>query len=245
MTDLCGISFQGHPEPRPLVLHEGAHPSIPPLDPRYPRGEMIPYIPVAVGLAADRRAAMSRHCHSVPYGATCLNRRRSSSITSAKPFCIVIRGCSSNIAEWKSALKVCRPLLGTLIAERISGVDSVAHSLAFCQAIETASRCEIPERARYLRIILAELERLYNHLHYLRPSLPHDHAQSGRSARQAPGGTMQTTEWLFTGSRFLRGLLKPGGLRRDLNLSALSARLRAWNPRSRTIWRRSKHEQPS
>ena len=27
MKDLCGISFDSHPEPRPLVLHEGAHPS--------------------------------------------------------------------------------------------------------------------------------------------------------------------------------------------------------------------------
>jgi formate hydrogenlyase subunit 5 len=57
--------------------------------------------------------------------------------------------------------------LGVLIAERISGVDSVAHALAFCQAVEAASQCEIPQRARYLRSILAEMERLYNHLHYL------------------------------------------------------------------------------
>ena len=59
------------------------------------------------------------------------------------------------------------PTLGVLIAESISGVDSVAHSLAFCQAVEAACECEVPERARHLRTILAELERLYNHLHYL------------------------------------------------------------------------------
>jgi formate hydrogenlyase subunit 5 len=45
MTDLCGISFEGHPEPRRLVLHEGAHPSLPPLDPRYPKDTILPYVP--------------------------------------------------------------------------------------------------------------------------------------------------------------------------------------------------------
>ena len=43
MTDLCGISFHGHPEPRPLVLQEGVHWSIPPLDPRYPKDQIVSF----------------------------------------------------------------------------------------------------------------------------------------------------------------------------------------------------------
>ena len=54
-----------------------------------------------------------------------------------------------------------------MLAERVSGVGSVAHALAYCQALEAAAGCDVPRRAAWLRVLLAELERLYNHLHYL------------------------------------------------------------------------------
>ncbi len=58
------------------------------------------------------------------------------------------------------------PARGVVLAERVSGVGSVAHALAYCQAVEAASNCIVPPRARFLRVLLAEMERLYNHLHY-------------------------------------------------------------------------------
>jgi Ni,Fe-hydrogenase III large subunit len=122
------------------------------------------------------------------------------------------------------------PLLGVLIAERISGVDSVAHALAFCQAIEAASQCEIPERARYLRTILAEMERLYNHLHYLGHLCHTTTLKVGEAQGKLLAEQCKQLNGIFTGSRFLRGLLKPGGLRRDLNFHALPGKLRALEP---------------
>jgi len=50
------------------------------------------------------------------------------------------------------------------LAERISGDTSVAHALAFCQAVETLAGARPPERALWLRALLLELERLYNHV---------------------------------------------------------------------------------
>jgi Ni,Fe-hydrogenase III large subunit len=50
------------------------------------------------------------------------------------------------------------------LAERISGDSSVAHAMAFCQAIESLAGVTIPARAAYLRVVLLELERLYNHI---------------------------------------------------------------------------------
>ena len=50
------------------------------------------------------------------------------------------------------------------IAARISGDSTVAYSFAFAQAVESALRWEIPVRARLLRGIMAELERLANHV---------------------------------------------------------------------------------
>ena len=50
------------------------------------------------------------------------------------------------------------------LAERISGDESVAHALAYCQALETLAGCAPPPRAAWLRVVLLELERLYNHV---------------------------------------------------------------------------------
>jgi formate hydrogenlyase subunit 5 len=52
----------------------------------------------------------------------------------------------------------------TLIAERVEGIASVAHALAFAHAVETLADAEIPLRAALIRLIHAELERIANHL---------------------------------------------------------------------------------
>lgn len=51
-----------------------------------------------------------------------------------------------------------------LVAERVEGISSVAHALAFAHAVETLSDIELPPRAGLLRVIYAELERIANHL---------------------------------------------------------------------------------
>ncbi len=50
------------------------------------------------------------------------------------------------------------------VAARISGDSTVAYSFAFSLAVEKALGWEIPERASILRGIMAELERLANHV---------------------------------------------------------------------------------
>jgi len=110
-----------------------------------------------------------------------------------------------------------------LLAERISGTSAFAHSLAFCQACERLAGIEIPVRARFLRILFAELERLYNHLGY--------HADlcqaTGLSVAQA-----QFDIWKervlrlnahISGHRYLFGVNIPGGLSRDLSTDGQEA----------------------
>jgi Ni,Fe-hydrogenase III large subunit len=50
------------------------------------------------------------------------------------------------------------------LAARTSGDSTVAYGIAFAHAVEAALRIEPPPRARYLRALMAELERLANHL---------------------------------------------------------------------------------
>lgn len=53
---------------------------------------------------------------------------------------------------------------GVLVAERVEGVASVAHALAFCHAVEAAAEAVPPRHARLVRVLHAELERVANHL---------------------------------------------------------------------------------
>ncbi|HEY4822089.1 MAG TPA: nickel-dependent hydrogenase large subunit, partial [Candidatus Bathyarchaeia archaeon] len=48
--------------------------------------------------------------------------------------------------------------------ERTCGICSFAHSTAYVQAVEGLLLYQLPERAKYIRLIVAELERIHSHL---------------------------------------------------------------------------------
>ncbi|MBI5165770.1 MAG: nickel-dependent hydrogenase large subunit [Magnetospirillum sp.] len=50
------------------------------------------------------------------------------------------------------------------VIARVSGDSTVAYSLAFARAVEAALGCEIPPRAHWLRALMAEMERMANHV---------------------------------------------------------------------------------
>jgi NADH-quinone oxidoreductase subunit D len=55
----------------------------------------------------------------------------------------------------------------TFLVERICGICSNIHPLCFVQAVEDIAQIEVPDRARYIRTIIAEFERLHSHLLWL------------------------------------------------------------------------------
>jgi len=55
----------------------------------------------------------------------------------------------------------------TYVAERICGICSFMHGMGYCMAVEEIMNVEIPERAKFLRTIWAELSRLHSHLLWL------------------------------------------------------------------------------
>jgi formate hydrogenlyase subunit 5 len=112
------------------------------------------------------------------------------------------------------------PANAVVLAERVSGVGSFAHALAYCQAVEAAAGCEVPQRAHMLRSLLAELERLYNHLHYLGQLTHTTTLKVGEAEGKLLEERAKQINGKLTGSRFLRSLLIPGGLRRDIQPKA-------------------------
>jgi len=107
---------------------------------------------------------------------------------------------------------------GLFLAESISGDTAVGHALAYAHAIEQLAGVEPPPRARHLRVVLLELERIYNHVADIGAiatdvafTVPASRAQALRE------GLVRIQERLF-GSRLLRGTVALGGVKCDLTL---------------------------
>src|SRR5574337_40141 len=105
---------------------------------------------------------------------------------------------------------------GVELAERISGDSSVAHALAFCQALESLTALQIPPRAAYVRVVLLELERLYNHIADVGAICTDTgFAVANAHAMRIREDILRLNARLV-GHRLLRGTLITGGVRHDI-----------------------------
>ncbi len=110
---------------------------------------------------------------------------------------------------------------GVSLAEKISGDTSFGHSLAYCEAVERLMGITVPPRARYLRTLCLELERLHNHIGDV-GAICNDaaYALALAHAGRMKERVMQLADRL-TGSRFLRGVNVVGGTSIDLSRTQL------------------------
>ncbi len=98
------------------------------------------------------------------------------------------------------------------LAERVSGDESVAHALAYCEALERLAGRAAPPRAAWLRVALLELERLYNHVGDVGmivndTGFAWGHAHCFRLREE-----LLRLNARLTGHRLLRGAVVPGGV---------------------------------
>lgn len=104
------------------------------------------------------------------------------------------------------------PAAGVELAERISGDTTVGHTLPYCLAVEDALDAPVPEAIATARAVLLELERLHNHVADI-GALCNDVAHGVLNAH-----ALRLRERLLrindrvTGSRLLRGAIRPGGV---------------------------------
>lgn len=102
------------------------------------------------------------------------------------------------------------------LSEKISGDSSFSHSLAFCQALEELGETEVPNRALFLRVIFAELERLANHLGDIGAIMLDTGFNFGGSHGARLRETVMRINERLTGGRFLRGVNAVGGVTKDV-----------------------------
>jgi len=102
------------------------------------------------------------------------------------------------------------------LAERICGICGFIHSTCYCQAVEKAAGIEVPRRARYIRTIMLELERIHSHLLWLGIA---GHIIGFETVLMQTWRIREPVMWLceeISGNRKTYGMNTVGGLRRDL-----------------------------
>jgi len=162
IADLFGLRALGHPDPRPLVRHAFWPTDWFPLRKDAPEREFqddgqpfpfqqvggdgvyeIPVGPVHAGIIEPG------HFRFSVVGETIIDMKARLYFTH--------KG-TEKLFEGRP------PADGVALAERISGDTTVGHALAYCQAVEAAAGVTAPPRACWLRLVLLELERIYNHV---------------------------------------------------------------------------------
>src|SRR5213076_1995839 len=101
--------------------------------------------------------------------------------------------------------------------ETLAGDTTIGHATAYCQAVEALVNCQVPARAQALRGVALELERLANHAGDL-GALAGDvgYLPSASYCGRLRGEFLNMTA-LLCGSRFGRGMVRPGGVGFDVD----------------------------
>ncbi|MCR4428033.1 MAG: nickel-dependent hydrogenase large subunit [Caldiserica bacterium] len=110
--------------------------------------------------------------------------------------------------------------------ERICGICSHTHATNFVQAVEKILNVEIPPRAKFLRTVVAELERIHSHLLWL-----------GVAGHEIGFDTLFMVSWrdreivmdlleIITGNRVNYGMNTFGGVRKDMTQEEIDQTLK-------------------
>jgi formate hydrogenlyase subunit 5 len=235
--DLFGLTFAGHPRLGDFVLHDDAwQEGVAPM-----RKEFDAHTPVTQRTPdpnwRPRRIVHAAGAFAMPIGPIYTGVAESAHFLLETVGEDVIRALPRFYYKHRAVEKIAEghsPERVLLLAERFNGISAFAHGLAFAHALEAIGGIEVPPRARTLRVLLAELERLRHHA-----GLIHDICESTALTVAASQAAILEEELLrvcgaLTGHRYLFGLIARGGLSRDFEDSGLACAVE----RARDILRR-------
>lgn len=211
--DLFGLQAVGHPDPRPLVLHPGWPKGFHPLRKDYQAGEKrktfkpAPLVfPETHGDGLFEVSVGPIHAGIIEPGHFRFYTLGETVLHLEAQLFFTHKGIEK-LLEGKSIEE------GLHIIERVCGVCTVSHSLAYCEAVEKLATLEVPRQVLLWRTILAELERVYNHV----GDIGNMCAGVGFALGNANGSQckekLQRLNLEFFGHRFLRGMVVPGGMK--------------------------------
>ncbi len=214
--DAVGVRPEGHPDPRRLLLPDEWPEGV------YPLRRDFPYNfhpPQAKNLRPVMREA--------PAGATVLPMGPFFPVLEEPAYWRLfvegetIVGCDNRLFYNHRGIEKLGDSALTygqipFLAERICGICGFIHSTCYCQAVEKAAGIEAPRRARYIRTIMLELERIHSHLLWLGIA---GHIIGFETVLMQTWRIREPVMWLceaISGNRKAYGMNTVGGLRRDL-----------------------------
>ena len=173
VSEMLDVTFDGHSNPRPLLLPDDWDGG-PPLKRPLQSGQPSPPLgggrqePMARRIADVRRTSDARM--TIPIGP------QHPALKEPLSFLLTVEG--EQIVE--SALRIGYVHRGlerifqnrnyvqnVHVVERVCGICSHVHTTAYCQGVEALLGLQVPLRALYLRTLLCELERIHSHLLWL------------------------------------------------------------------------------
>ncbi len=215
LHDMLGVTAEGHPDPRPLVAHDGWPASTYPLRKDFKVPEPWDWAPRFRSPRVEGEGVFEIPVGPIHAGIIEPGHFRFSSVGESVLQLDVKLGWTwrglEKLAEGQSIQR------GTELAERICGSCAFAHALAWSKAVEELAGIPVPPRGRAIRTVAAELERVMNHLSDL-AGIANDVAYVVGAAEFARWKEVvhQLADALF-GHRWLRGVCMPGGVRVDLD----------------------------
>lgn len=221
VRDMLGLEPDGHPDPRPLVLHHGWPPGTHPLRKDFDGTRMPEYRPApaprflgVVGDGVSEVPVGPIHAGIIEPGHFRFSTVGEDVIRLEAQLFYTHRGLEKR-AEGMSLQQA------LFLAERVCGACALSNALAYAQAVERLSGTEAPPRAQGLRSIGLELERLYNHIGDIGNLCSGVAFALGNMHMLGLKERLQRLNETLVGHRFLRGFAALGGVRRDLDAGAL------------------------
>lgn len=165
LQDMFGIVFSDHPDARRWTRHKGWSEGCHPLRRDAPAAGAAagveadadyPFAPVA-GAGVYEVAVGPVHASTLEPGHFRFQAVGETILALEARLGYAHKGIEK-LAEGRDAAGLAR------LAGRVSGDTTVGHSWAACQAMERAAELNVPRRALWLRALLAERERIANHL---------------------------------------------------------------------------------
>lgn len=215
INDMFGIEAAGHPNPIRLVRHSFWNESYYPLrkDAVVPenfrsKGQPYPFLPVE-GEGVYEIPVGPVHAGIIEPGHFRFSVVGETVINLQMHLFFTHKG-SEKLFEGRL------PRQGVELAERISGDTTIGHSLAYCQAIEALAGCEVSDRVKYLRVILLEMERIYNHVADFGAICNDTGFAAAHSHCFRIRERLLRLNKRLTGNRLLRGGVIVGGIAQDL-----------------------------
>ncbi|MBC8016322.1 MAG: NADH-quinone oxidoreductase subunit C [Sporomusaceae bacterium] len=214
--DLFGIVPVGHPDLRRLVLHENWPVGLYPLRKDYDEKMYIPVANVNYPMVSVQGEGIFEvpvgpiHAGIIEPGHFRFSQCGEQIINLDAKLFFTHRGIEKGVEGLSIQLALYQ-------AERICGACSVSHAISYAQAIETMAHITIPQRAESIRGLVAELERLYNHIGDIGNLCAGLGFAVGISHGSRLKELLMRLNETLTGNRFLRGMVIPGGVSLDIS----------------------------